>query len=49
MASFIIADPGGRAAVGIAGSNSTGKIDVCRVLSGRGLCEGPIACPEEPH
>jgi hypothetical protein len=21
----------------------------CRVLSGRGLCDGPIACPEESY
>ena len=36
---------------GIAGSNITKDMDVCLceccVLSYRGLCDGPITCPEE--
>ena len=43
----------GRWVVGIAGSNSAGDMDVCLceccVLSGTGLCDGPIPCPEEPY
>ena len=37
---------------GIAGSNPTGGMDVCReccVLSGRGLCDGPITRPAESY
>jgi hypothetical protein len=36
----------------IVGSNLTGDMDVCCeccVLSGRGLCEGPITRPEESY
>ena len=41
-----------RSLAGIAGSNSAGGTDVCVlwmfcVLSGRGLCDGPITRPEE--
>jgi len=32
----------------ISGSNPIGVMDVC-VLSGRGLCYGPIPCPEESY
>jgi hypothetical protein len=43
----------GRSLAGIAGSNSAGGIDVCLllvfVLSGRGLCDGPIPRPEESY
>ena len=42
----------GRLLVGIAGSNPSGGIDVCReccVLSGRGLCDGLITRPEESY
>ena len=38
---------------GIAGSNPSGDIDFfsceCYVLSGRGLCDGPISRPEESY
>jgi hypothetical protein len=42
------------ALAGIVGSNPTGGKDVCRlysvcVLSGRGLCDGPIPRPEESY
>ena len=40
----------GRLLVGIAGSNPAGGMDVCcdyYVLSGRGLCDGPIPRPEK--
>jgi hypothetical protein len=55
------ADPVGRAAYGgvcggslawMAGSNPAGGTDVCCeccVLSGRGLCDGPIPRPEESY
>ena len=42
----------GRSPAEIVGSNPTGGIDVCCeccVLSGRGLCDGPITRPEESH
>ena len=44
----------GRSLAGIAGSNSAGGIDICDscewcVLSGRGLCDGPIPRPEESY
>ena len=42
----------GRSLFGIAGSNPTEGIDVCLlccVLSGRGLCEGPIMRPKESY
>ena len=41
-----------RSPAGIAGSNPAGGMDVCCeccVLSGRGLCDGPIPCPEESY
>jgi hypothetical protein len=42
----------GRSPAGIVGSNAAGGLDVCLlceccVLSGRGLCDGPITRPEE--
>jgi hypothetical protein len=40
----------GRSLVGIAGSNPSGRMDVCLlycVLSGRGLCDQPIPRAEE--
>jgi len=40
----------GRAPAGIVRSNTAGSMDVCLlyyVLSGRGLCDKPITCPEE--
>jgi len=48
------ADPSGRSLAGIAGSNPTGGMNICRsrercVLSGRGLCDEPITRPEESH
>jgi hypothetical protein len=43
----------GRALAGIVGSNLTGGKDVCLlwlfVLSGRGVCDGPIRRPEESY
>jgi hypothetical protein len=42
----------GRSISGIAGSNPTGVMDVCReccVLSGRGLCDELINRPEESY
>jgi hypothetical protein len=40
----------GRSPVAIVGSNPTGGMDfVCCVLSGRGLCDGLITCPEEAY
>jgi hypothetical protein len=43
----------GRSLAGIVGSNPVGGMDVCvrewRVLSGRGLCVGPITRPEESY
>jgi hypothetical protein len=43
----------GRALAGIMGLNPTGGMDICLlcvfVLSGRGLCDGPIPRPEESH
>jgi hypothetical protein len=52
-----IAGPSGRAVLGRSpaetlGSNPTGGMDVCCewcVLSGRGLCDGLITCPEESY
>jgi hypothetical protein len=44
--------PGGRSPGGIASSNPAGGVDVCcecRVLSGRGLCDGPITRPAESY
>ena len=38
----------GRSVAGTAGSNPAGGMNVC-VLSGRGLCEGPITPPEESY
>ena len=37
----------GRSLAGIGGSNPAGGMDACCVLSGRGLCDGPIPHPEE--
>jgi hypothetical protein len=37
----------GRSLVGIVGSNTAGGKDVCCVLSGSGLCDELITCPEE--
>ena len=40
----------GRSPAEIVGSNPTGGMDVCCeccVLSGKGLCDGPITHPEE--
>jgi hypothetical protein len=43
----------GRVLAGIVGSNPTGGMDVFLlcvfVLSGRGLCDGPIPRPEESY
>jgi hypothetical protein len=42
----------GRSPTEIVGSNPTGGMDVCReccVLSGRGLCDELITCPEESY
>jgi hypothetical protein len=43
----------GRALAGIVGSDPTGDMNVCLlwvfVLSGRGLCDGPIPRPEESY
>ena len=44
----------GRTLAGIVGSNPAGGMDVCflwvlRVMSGRGLCDGPTTRPEEPY
>ena len=42
----------GRSIPGIAGSNPAGGMDVsceCCVLTGRGLCDGPITDPEESY
>jgi hypothetical protein len=43
----------GRVLAGIVGSNPPGGIDICLlwvfVLSGRGLCDGPIPRPEESY
>jgi hypothetical protein len=43
----------GRSLVGIAGSNHAGECTFdsceCCVLSGRGLCDGPITGPEESY
>jgi hypothetical protein len=43
----------GHSLTGTTGSNSAGGMDVCLckccVLSGRGLCEGPITRPEESY
>ena len=42
----------GHSLVGIAGSNPAGGMDVCCeccVLSGRGLCDGPITRPGESY
>jgi len=42
----------GRLVAGIVGSNPAGVIDVsyeCCVLSGRGICEGPIPLLEESY
>jgi hypothetical protein len=42
----------GRSFVGILGSNPAGVMAVfyeCRVLSGRGFCDGPISRPEESY
>jgi hypothetical protein len=39
----------GRSLAGIAGLNLSGGMDVCCVLSGRGLCDGPITRPEESY
>ena len=41
-----------RSLAGAAGSNPAGRMDVCCeccVLSGRGLCDGPITSPEESY
>ena len=42
----------GRSLAGIVGSNPAGGMDVCVeccVLSGRGLCDGLITCPEKSY
>jgi len=42
----------GLSLAGIAGSKPAGGVDVCRefcVLSGRGLCDGPIPRPAESY
>jgi hypothetical protein len=41
----------GRSLAGIAGSKPAGGMDVsvCCVLSGRGLCDGPITRPGESY
>ena len=42
----------GRSLPGTVGSNPAGGMDVCCaccMLSGRGLCDGPIARPEESN
>jgi hypothetical protein len=42
----------GRSPAAILGSNPTEDMDVCRVccvLSGRGLCDDVITCPEESY
>ena len=43
----------GRSLTGITGLNPAGDMDVCLfeccVLPDRGLCEGPIPCPEESY
>ena len=39
----------GHSLAGIAGSIQAGGMDVCCVLSGRGLCDGPITRPEESY
>jgi hypothetical protein len=42
----------GRSPAGIAGSNLARGMDVCRkccVLSGRGVCDGPIPRPEKSY
>jgi hypothetical protein len=43
---------GGRSTEGITGSKPAGGMDVsceCYVLSGTGLCDGPITVPEESY
>jgi hypothetical protein len=39
----------GRSHAAIGGSNTTGGMDVCCVLSGRGLCDELITHPEESY
>jgi hypothetical protein len=42
----------GRSPTEIVGSNPTGGVDICRecrVLSGRGLCDELIACPDKSY
>jgi hypothetical protein len=43
----------GRTLAGIVGSDPAGGMNVCLLwvfeLSGRGICDGPIPCPEESH
>jgi hypothetical protein len=39
----------GRSVSGIVGSNTAGGMDVCWVLSGRGLCDGPNSRPGESY
>ena len=43
----------GRSFIGILVSNPAGYMEVCLseccVLSGRGLYDGPITCPEKSH
>ena len=44
--------PSGRSPAEIAGSNPAGSMDVCCeccVLSGRGLCDELITCPDESY
>jgi hypothetical protein len=43
------ADPNGRSPAAIVGSNPTGGMHVCCVLSGRVLCDGLITRPEESY
>ena len=38
-----------RLLAGIVGSNPSRDIDVCCVISGRDICDGPISCPEESN
>ena len=39
----------GRSLAGIVRSNPAEGMDVCTVLPGRSLCDGPILCPEDSY